>query len=80
MERSARAGPPESTLISPDFTHEFATTVGQEAARGTEIRDDMPEEGVTHRVCSVIASRDKDRVPGVAIYKHDEKLVSVIGG
>ena len=36
----------------------------------------MPEEGVTHRVCSVIASRDKDSVPGVAIDKHNEKLMS----
>ena len=49
-------------------------------ARGTKIRDDMPKEGVTHRVCSLIASRDKDSVPGVAIYKHDEELMSVIGG
>ena len=64
----------------PDFTHEFATTVGQEAARSAEIRDDMPEEGVTHCVCSVIASQDKDSVPGVAIDKHDEKLMSVIDG
>ena len=54
--------------------------VGQEAARGTKIPDDMSEEGVTHRVCSVIASQDKDSVPGVAIYKHDEELVSVVGG
>ena len=45
-----------------------------------EIWNDMPKEGVTHRVCHVIASRDKDRVPGVAIDKHDEKLMSVIGG
>ena len=63
-----------------DFTHEFVTTVGQEAVRSAEIQDDMPEESVTQRVCSVIASQDKDSVPGVAIDKHDEKLMSVIGG
>ena len=40
----------------------------------------MPEEGVTHRVCGVIASRDKDSVPGIAIHKHDEELLSVVGG
>ena len=39
----------------------------------------MLKEGVTHRACRVIASWDKDRVPGVAIDKHDEKLMSVIG-
>ena len=39
-----------------------------------------PKEGVTHLACRVIASRDKDRVPGIAINKHDEKLMSVIGG
>ena len=72
--------PQRAHQFPPDFTHEFATTVGQEAARSTEIRDDMPEEGVTHRVCSVIASRDKDSVPGVAVDKHDEKLMSVIDG
>ena len=39
----------------------------------------MPKEGVTHRACRVIASRNKGRVPGVTIDKHDEKLMSVIG-
>ena len=72
--------PQRAHQFPPDFTHEFATTVGQEAVRSAEIWDDMPEEGVTHRVCSVIASQDKDSVPGVAIDKHDEKLMSVIGG
>ena len=68
--------PQRAHQFPTDFTHEFATTIGQEAARGTEIQDDMPEEGVTHHVCSVIASRDKDSVLGVAIYKHNEKLPS----
>ena len=63
-----------------NFPHELATAVGQEAARGTKIWYDMPEEGVTHRVCGVIASRDKDSVPGIAIHKHDEELMSVVGG
>ena len=40
----------------------------------------MPKEGVTHCACRVIARRDKDRVLGVAITKHDAKLMSVIGG
>ena len=42
--------------------------------------NDMPKEGVTHRACCVIASRYKDRISGVTIDKHDEKLMSVIGG
>ena len=56
------------------------TEVGQEVARSTKIWYYMPEEGVTHRVCGVIASRDKDGVPGIAIHKHNEELLLVVGG
>ena len=72
--------PQRAHQLPSDFAHELATTVRQEAARGAKIWDDMPEEGVTHRVCRVIARRDKDSVPGVAIDKHDEELMSVISG
>ena len=64
----------------PDIPHKFATTIGQEAARCAEVRYDMPKEGITHRACCVIARRDKNCVPRIAINKHDEKLMSVIGG
>ena len=64
----------------PDIPHKFATTIGQEAARRAEVRYDMPKEGVTHRVCPVIARRDKNCVLRIAINKHNEKLMSVIGG
>ena len=39
----------------------------------------MPKEGLTHRVCGVIARRDEDGVPRIAVDKHDEELLAVIG-
>ena len=64
----------------PDIPDKFATTIRQEVARCAEVRYDMPKEGVTHRACCVIACWDKDGVPRIAINKHNEKLMSVIGG
>ena len=39
----------------------------------------MAQEGFAHRVCSVIARRTEDGIPQVAIDKHDEELLAVIG-
>ena len=39
----------------------------------------MAQEGFAHRVCSVIAGRNKDGILQVAIYKHNEELLVVIG-
>ena len=64
----------------PDIPHKFVTTIKQKAARCAEVRYDMPKEGVTHRACCMIAREDKNGVPRIAINKHDEKLMSVIGG
>ena len=64
----------------PDIPHKFATTIRQKAARCAEVRYDMLKEGVTHRACYVIARWDKNGVLRLAINKHDEQLMSVIGG
>ena len=42
-------------------------------------KNHMPKEGLTHRVCGVIARRDKDGVQRIAADKHDEELLAVIG-
>ena len=72
--------PQRAHQFPPDIPHKFETTIGQEAARCAEVRYDMPKEGITHRACCVIAHRNKNCVPRIAINKHDEKLMSVIGG
>ena len=40
----------------------------------------MTEEGFTHCVCGVVARGNEDGVPRVAVHKHDEELLSVVGG
>ena len=65
--------------LGPNCAHKFSSMVGEELARRAEIRDHMPKEGLTHRVCGVIARRDKDGVPGIAVHKHDEELLAVVG-
>ena len=39
----------------------------------------MPEEGLAHRACGVVDSGDEDGLPRVAIHKHDEEFLSVVG-
>ena len=71
--------PQRARELPPDFTHELAAPVGQEAARSAKIGHDMAEESVAHRVRRVIASWHQDCIPGVAINEHDEELMSAIG-
>ena len=40
----------------------------------------MPKESLTHRVCGVVARQDEDGIPQVAVHKHDEELLAVVGG
>ena len=40
----------------------------------------MPKEGLAHRVCGVVARGDEDGIPRVAVHKHDEELLAVVGG
>ena len=63
-----------------DLSHKFPTSVGQKATRCPEVWNYMPEEGFTHCVCGVVARGDEDGVPRVAVHKHDEELLSVVGG
>ena len=71
--------PEGAQRLGPYFAHKFTSTVGEEPARRTEVRNHMPKEGLTHRVCGVIARRDEDGVPRIAVDKHDEELLAVIG-
>ena len=40
----------------------------------------MAEESFTQRVCGVVARGNEDSVPRIAVHKHDEELLSVVGG
>ena len=65
--------------LGPYFAHKFTSTVKEEPTLRAEVLNHMPKEGLTHRVCGVIARRDKDGVPRIAADKHDEELLAVIG-
>ena len=66
--------------FDPYFSYKFPTSVGQKAAGCTKVWNYMAEEGFTHRVCGVVARGNEDGVPRVAVHKHDEELLSVVGG
>ena len=55
------------------------STIGEEPAWRAKVQNHMPKEGLTHRVCGVIAWRDEDGVRWIAVHKHDEELLAVIG-
>ena len=65
--------------LAPYLSHKFPTSVGQKAAGCTEVWAHMTEEGFTHRACGVVARGNEDGVPRVAVHKHDEELLSVVG-
>ena len=66
--------------LPPNITHELTTAVGQETAWGAKVWHHMPEESFAHRACGVAAGRYKDSVSGIAIHKHDEEFLPVVGG
>ena len=71
--------PKGAQQLGPYFAHKFMSTVGEEPTRRAEVRNHMPKEGLTHRVYGVIARWDEDGVPRIAVDKHNEELLAVIG-
>ena len=66
--------------FTPYITHKFPTSVRQKAERCSKVWNYMPEEGFAHRACGVVARGDEDGIPRVAIHKHNEEFLSVVGG
>ena len=66
--------------ISFPQTSPTTAAVGQETAWVAKVWHHMPEENFAHHVYGVVAGRYKDSVSGVAIHKHDEEFLSVVGG
>ena len=71
--------PQGAQQLSPYLAYKFTASVREEPTRGAEVGDHMAQEGFVHRVCSVIARRNEDGIPRVAIDKHNEELLAVIG-
>ena len=40
----------------------------------------MPKEIPVHCVCGVVARMFEDGIPRVAVHKHNEELLAVVGG
>ena len=66
--------------LAPYFTYKFSTSVREKPTRRAEVGDYMAEESLAHHVCGVVARGDEDGIPGIAVHKHDEELLSVVGG
>ena len=65
--------------LAPYFTYKFSTSIREKPVRRAEVGNYMAEESLTHRVCGVVARGDKDGIPRIAVHKHDEELMSVVG-
>ena len=55
--------PEGAQQLGPYVAHKFTSTVREEPARRAEVWNHVPKEGLTHRVCGVIARWDEDGVP-----------------
>ena len=78
--RSEHSLDPEGAQqLAPYLTHKLSSLVREEPVRRAEVGDHMPKEGLTHRVCCVVARWDEHGIPPVAVHKHDEELLAVVG-
>ena len=66
--------------LAPYLAHKLSSSVREEPARRAEIGDHMPKEGLAHCVCGVVARGDEDGIPRVAVHKHNDELLAVVGG
>ena len=81
VRRSEHLLDPEGAQqLAPYLAHKLSSSVREEPARHAEVGDHMPKKGLTHSVCGVVARWDKDGMPRVAVHKHDEELLAVVGG
>ena len=72
--------PEGAQQLAPYFTYKFSPSIREKPTRRAEVGDYMAEESLAHRVCGVVARGNKDGIPRIAVHKHDEELMSVVGG
>ena len=79
--RSKHSLDPEGAQqLAPYLAHKLSSSVREEPARRAEAGDHIPKEGLSHRVRGVVARWYEDGIPRVAIHKHDDELLAVVGG
>ena len=62
--RSEHSLDPEGAQqLAPYLTHKLSSLVREEPALRAEVGDHMPKEGLTHRVCCVVARWDEREQP-----------------
>ena len=64
--------------LGPNGTDELAASVGEETARNSKIRDNMPYESFADHIGGVIAGGDEDGVLRIAVHEDNQELVAVI--
>ena len=72
--------PEGAQKLAPYLAYKLSASIREKPARCAEVGNYMAEEGLAHRVCGVVARGDEDGIPRVAVHKHDEKLLAVVGG
>ena len=71
--------PEGAQQLAPYFTYKFSPSIREKPTRRAKVGDYMAEESLAHRVCGVVARGDEDGIPRIAVHKHDEELMSVVG-
>ena len=66
--------------LAPYFTYKFSPSIREKPMQSAKVRNYMAEESLAHRVCRVVARGNEDSIPRIAVHKHDEELMSVVGG
>ena len=72
--------PEGAQQLAPYLAYKLSSSVREEPARRAKVGDHMPKEGLAHCVCGVVARGDEDGIPRVAVHKHNEELLAVVGG
>ena len=72
--------PEGAQQLAPYLAYKLSSSVREELARCAEVGDHMPKEGLAHCACGVVARGDEDDIPRVAVHKHNEELLAVVGG
>ena len=72
--------PEREQQLAPYFTYKLSPSIREKPTRRAKVRNYMAEESLAHRVCGVVARGNEDSIPRIAVHKHDEELLSVVGG
>ena len=71
--------PEGAQQLAPYLAHKLLSSFREDPALSAVVGDHMPKDGLAHCVCGVVVRGDEDGIPRVAVHKHNEELLSMVG-